>query len=89
MTIAIALAATAVLSLLVLIAAHVIDSPSTRARAAAEARGYDPRPARRRIPRSATLIVQPRHVLDPSTTGEVADEELITTPGLSASTEVD
>ena len=52
------------LALVVLIAVNVWDSPSVRARAAVEARGFVPRPVRRRVPRTATFIVQPRHVID-------------------------
>ena len=64
MTAALAVLVCCALGLVVLVAVNVFDSPGVKARAAVEARSFVPRPVRRRVPRTATFIVQPRHVID-------------------------
>ena len=79
------------LVLVVLVAVNLFDSPKTKTRAAVEARSYVPRPDRRRIPRTATFIVQPRHVTDPQPGvvrgGEVEETVIVFDTGLLARTE--
>ena len=91
MTAFVVLLACLLLALVVLIAVNVFDSPSTRARAAVEARGFVPRPVRRRMPRTATFIVQPRHVIDPqpgvARGGDVEETVIVFETGLLARSE--
>ena len=91
MTVVIAFLVCCLLALVVLVAANLFDSPGTKARSAVEARTYVPRPDRRRIPRSATFIVQPRHVTDPqpgvARCGEVDETVIVFDTGLLARTE--
>lgn len=64
MAVAVLVLAVCIVTLTGLIARGLWDSSETKATAQAEARSYDPQPTRRRVPRSATFIVQDRHVLD-------------------------
>ncbi len=85
---------TCVLAPLTVITVRLIDTPRAKARAAVEARSYEPRPRRRRIPRSATFIVQTRHVTDPdptqaaATNGSTPEEVVLVEANLLARTEV-
>ncbi len=89
-----ALLGTCVLALLAVMAVRLIDTPRARARAAVEARSYEPRPERRRMRRSATFIAQARHVADPdpaqapAANGSTGEEVVLVEANLLARTEV-